>query len=293
MFKQSTSPRSSSANTGQHRSGWVKVTLGALILAALAGSLVYWKVSSAKKDEKKPNAEKIFEFASNDIALLGPRNMGLVIPISGSLRPVTQAMVKSKVSGEIAQVRVREGEYVAAGQVLVSIDTADLKARHDSQMAMVAESRAKLDLAKKNEENNRQLMAKNFISQTAFDSVANSAQVSEANYKSVAAQAAISERALGDAQIRAPFARHRRQARGQYWREGHRRCAGDAHCRFEPDGAGSTGAGQRYSQRQGGTGNRLQGGRFRRARVQGQGGAHQSSGRSRLALDFDFRHAGQ
>ncbi|MBL8525424.1 MAG: efflux RND transporter periplasmic adaptor subunit [Betaproteobacteria bacterium] len=207
MFKQSTPSSSrSTAIAGNNRSGWVKVTLGALVLALAGGSLAYWKISSAKKDEKKPNAEKIFEFASNDIALLGPRNMGLVIPISGSLRPVTQAMVKSKVSGEVAQVRVREGEHVTAGQVLVSIDTADLKARHDSQMAMVAESRAKLDLAKKNEESNRQLLSKNFISQTAFDSVANSAQVSEANYKSMVAQAAITERALADAQIRAPFA---------------------------------------------------------------------------------------
>jgi len=205
MFKQSTPSPSHHAVAGRSRAGWVKLTLGALVLAVTGGSLAYWKVSSAKKDEKKPNAEKIFEFASNDVAILGPRNMGLVIPISGSLRPVTQAMVKSKVSGEIARVPVREGEQVTAGQILVSIDTADLKARHDSQLAMMAESRAKLDLARKNEESNRQLLAKNFISQTAFDSVANSAQVSEANYKSMAAQAAITERALADAQIRAPF----------------------------------------------------------------------------------------
>lgn len=208
MFKQS-SPSLTASNA--RRSGWVKVTLGALLLALAGGSALYFTGSLAsltgggKKDEKKGPPDKIFEFASNDIALLGPRNMGLVIPISGSLRPVTQAMVKSKVSGEVAQVRVREGEHVTAGQVLVSIDTADLKARHDSQLAMMAESRAKLDLAKKNEENNRQLLAKNFISQTAFDSVANSAQVSEANHKSMAAQAAITERALADAQIRAPF----------------------------------------------------------------------------------------
>jgi RND family efflux transporter MFP subunit len=211
MFKQSTlSHQTSQRVPDSRRAGWVKVTLGALLLALAGGSTLYFTGSLAsftggKKDEKKGPPDKIFEFASNDIAILGPRNMGLIIPVSGSLRPVTQAMVKSKVSGEVAQVRVREGEHVTAGQVLVSIDTADLKARHDSQLAMMAESRAKLDLAKKNEENNRQLLAKNFISQTAFDSVANSAQVSEANHKSMAAQAAITERALADAQIRAPF----------------------------------------------------------------------------------------
>ena len=190
----------------RNRSGWTKVTVAALSAVLVIGTLAAWRVSSAKKEEKKPNAEKIFEFASNDVAVVGPQNLGLVIPVSGSLRPVLQAMVKSKVSGEVAQVHVREGERVAAGQVLVSIDTADLKARHESQAAMLAESKAKLDLARKNEQSNRQLLAKNFISQTAFDAVANSAEVSEANYRSVAAQAAITQRALADAQIRAPFA---------------------------------------------------------------------------------------
>jgi RND family efflux transporter MFP subunit len=187
------------------RSGWVKLTVAGITAALVVGSLVAWRASSAKKEEKRPDADKIFEFAANDVAILGPKNMGLVIPVSGSLRPVTQAMVKSKVSGEIAKVHVREGERVAAGQVLVSIDTSDLRARHDSQMAMVAESKAKLDLARKTEENNRQLLAKNFISQTAFDGVANSAEVATANFKSAQAQAAITERALADAQIRAPF----------------------------------------------------------------------------------------
>ncbi len=199
LFKSSPSSRLNS------RSGWVKVTVAGLSAALVIGSLVAWRASSAKKEEKKPGADKVFEFAANDVAILGPQNLGLVIPISGSVRPVLQAMVKSKVSGEVAQVHAREGERVTAGQVLVSLDTADLKARHDSQLAMVAESRAKLDLARKTEQNNRQLLAKNFISQTAFDSVANSAEVSEANHKAAAAQAAITQRALADAQIKAPF----------------------------------------------------------------------------------------
>ena len=199
LFKRSASLASNS------RQGWVRVAVAALSAILVIGSLVAWRVTSAKKEVPKSASEKIFEFASSDIATLGPQNLGLVIPVSGSVRPVVQAMVKSKVSGEVSRVHVQEGQSVVAGQPLISIDTADLKARHDSQLAMVAESRAKLDLARKNEENNRQLLAKNFISQTAFDSVANSAQVSEANYKSMAAQAAITERALADAQIRAPF----------------------------------------------------------------------------------------
>ncbi len=196
----------SSPRNPKARRGWVKFTVAGLTLVLVAGSLIAWRASSAKKEEKKPDADKIFEFAKNDIATVSAQNLGLVIPVSGSVRPVVQAMVKSKVAGEVSKVYVREGERVIAGQVLASIDTADLKARNDAQQAMVAETKAKLDLASKNEANNRTLLAKNFISQNAFDGVANSMQIAEANHQSTRAQAAITQRALADAQIRAPFA---------------------------------------------------------------------------------------
>ncbi|MEI6736909.1 MAG: efflux RND transporter periplasmic adaptor subunit, partial [Pseudomonadota bacterium] len=118
----------------------------------------------------------------------------------------SQAVVKSKVAAEVARVHVQEGERVAAGQILVSLDTADLRARHDAQQAVVAEMKARLDLAGKNEANNRQLLAKNFISQNALDAVTSSAEVARANLQSAEAQSAISQRALNDAAIRAPFA---------------------------------------------------------------------------------------
>jgi RND family efflux transporter MFP subunit len=100
---------------------------------------------------------------------------------------------------------VQEGQSVAAGSPLVSLDTADLKARHDAQMATVAEARARLDLATKNQANNKALLEKSFISQNAYDGVANSVQVAEANLKSAESQGAITRRAVEDAQVRAPF----------------------------------------------------------------------------------------
>ncbi|MBL8513780.1 MAG: efflux RND transporter periplasmic adaptor subunit [Betaproteobacteria bacterium] len=185
--------------------GWIKYAVLAAAVALAGGSYFAMKGGSApKKEEKKPD-DKVFELAAGDIAVLAPQNLGLSIPVSGTVRPVTQAMVKSKVSGEISQLHVREGERVAAGQVLVSIDTADLRARHESQQAMIAEAKARLDLAKKTEQNNRQLLAKNFISQTAFDSTVSSLEVAESNYKAAVAQGAITQKALADAQVRAPF----------------------------------------------------------------------------------------
>ncbi len=184
---------------------WVKPAVIALLIASLLGGLVAWRASNAKKVEPTKDEAKVFEFAQRDIASVSLRDLGNVIPLSGTLTPLTQAMVKSKVAAEVSKVHVQEGERVGAGQVLVSLDTQDLRARLDSQQAMVAEMKARLELAAKNEANNRQLVAKNFISQNALDAVASNAAVARANLVAAESQAAISQRALNDAAIRAPF----------------------------------------------------------------------------------------
>jgi RND family efflux transporter MFP subunit len=198
-------PASPPAGMNRSRRRWVKPSLAALTLLLIVGSLLAYRASAAKKDDKKSDADKVFEFTSADIAHLEQREFGQRIPVSGSVRPVVQAMVRAKVPGEVSRVLVREGERVAAGDILVALDTRDLQAQLDSALGSVAEARARLDLARKNEENNRQLLAKGFISQNAFDSVSNAVSVTSANVRTAEGQAAIARKALGDATIRAPF----------------------------------------------------------------------------------------
>ena len=184
---------------------YLKPALIALVAVALTASFFGLRASQAKKETQKTD-EKVFEFAAGDLAELQRVALGRQIPVSGSVRPLLQATVRSKVPAEVARVHVQEGQTVAAGSPLVTLDTADLKARYDAQAAAVAEARARLDLAKKNQANNKALLEKSFISQNAYDGVINTVHVAEANLQSADAQAAIAQRALGDAQVRAPFA---------------------------------------------------------------------------------------
>lgn len=193
--------------TRPKRRTWVKATASVVVLAAVAGSLVAWRASAAKKDDgKKPTAEKVFEFSANDMARLEARQIGKVIPVSGSMRPVLFATVKSKQAAEVASVQVKEGEHVKAGQLLLVLDTRDLKARVDSAQAALAEAKARLSLANKNQDTNAQLLAKNFISQNAVDTTQNAVDVAQANVNNTQAQLDIAKRALEDTQVRAPFA---------------------------------------------------------------------------------------
>lgn len=184
---------------------FLKPALAVVAVVAVVASLVGLRVSQANKEPEK-KAERTFEFAAGDLAELRREPLGRRIPVSGSMKPLLQATVRSKVPAEVAKVHIQEGQAVAAGSPLITLDTADLRARLDAQMAAVAEARARLDLARKNQANNKALLEKSFISQNAYDSVANSVQVAEANLKSAEAQAAIARRAVEDAEIRAPFA---------------------------------------------------------------------------------------
>lgn len=186
---------------------FLKPMLAVVAVVAVAATLMGLRVSSqANKEPEKKKEDRTFEFAAGDLAELRREPLGRRIPVSGSMRPLLQATVRSKVPAEVAKVHVQEGQAVAAGAPLFTLETADLRARLDAQMAAVAETRARLDLARKNQANNKALLEKSFISQNAYDSVANSVQVAEANMKSAEAQAAIAQRAVADAEIRAPFA---------------------------------------------------------------------------------------
>jgi RND family efflux transporter MFP subunit len=184
----------------------LKPALAVIAVVAVADTLVGMRVTAGKDPGKKPDgALRTFEFAPGDLAEMRREPLGRLIPVSGSLKPLLQATVRSKVPAEVARVHVQEGERIAAGAAIATLDTADLKARYDAQAAAVAEARARLDLARKNQANNKALLEKAFISQNAYDSAASSVQVAEANLQSVEAQAAIAQRALADAQVRAPF----------------------------------------------------------------------------------------
>src|SRR3954470_7469508 len=180
----------------------------ALAAAVAIGAAVFGLRSSVadKEAPKAPDAARTFEFAPGDIVELRREALGRQIPISGSIRPTLQATVRSKVAAEVARIHVQEGERIAAGAAIASLDTGDLLARHEAQAAVVAEGRARLDLAKKNQANSRALLEKSFISQNAYDSSDNAVQVALANLRRAEAQGAITQRALADAQIRAPFA---------------------------------------------------------------------------------------
>ena len=93
-----------------------RVTVGIValvIIGAIGGSVAMRLV---KKDEgPKGPAVVTLEFAPTDLVRVESRALARWLPVSGAVQPVRQATVKAKVSGDVRQVTVREGETVQAG----------------------------------------------------------------------------------------------------------------------------------------------------------------------------------
>ncbi len=201
-------PGNASLSTGwrQHlRRRWVHWGVGLLVVVAAGGGWVALRAGSSAASEPSKQPDKPIELAGTDLVQVGARALGRIVSVSGSINPVVAATVKSKLAAEVAQIHVQEGEAVHTGQLLATLETADIRARLDAQQAAVAESQAKLDLALKNQANNRQLLSQSFISQNAYDTAQNGVDVAQASVAAAKAQADIARRALTDTQVRAPF----------------------------------------------------------------------------------------
>ena len=182
-----------------------KPLIASFVAAAIVASLVGYRATQAKPDAKKEGPVTL-EFTPADVAVVEVKSLTRSIPFSGSLAPVVQTTVKSKVPGEVTRVLVREGEAVKDGQLLAQIDVTDLQSRLDAQVAALEEARARLMIAEKNRMNNQQLLRQKFISQNAYDTAESTFEASAASVRSQEAQLRIARKALDDAAVRAPFA---------------------------------------------------------------------------------------
>ena len=174
-----------------------------LAVAALA-SLAACGEGEAKVEEAKP-APPPAELVPADVAVVESKPLSRVLPLSGSLQPVVQAMVKSRVAGQLLSVTVREGQTVSKGTVLARIETRNQQAQVDSQRATAEKARADLAVAKLELDNNQRLLDKKFIAPTVVDTSRGSYAAAAAGVKAAEAMARLAEIGLEDAVVRAPI----------------------------------------------------------------------------------------
>src|SRR5689334_10005777 len=112
----------------------VILTVGVLLAVVAVGGMAMKRRSEPAKNPAIATATaapKTLELAASDLIAVAPREMRRTLPLTGQLRPSSQAVVRAKVAGEIVEMKVREGQAVKAGDVLARLEAADYKARVD------------------------------------------------------------------------------------------------------------------------------------------------------------------
>ncbi|MBS1186879.1 MAG: efflux transporter periplasmic adaptor subunit [Burkholderiaceae bacterium] len=173
-----------------------------LVCAVLIGLKRSPKTEAASAQAKVPAA---LEFQPADVTQVRLGDLRRTLPLSGSLRAVNQVPVKAKVSAEVREVLVREGETVKAGQVLIRMDASEYQAKLDQARGAWQAAQGQLDIATQTRNNNKALLEKNFISKNAFDNAQSQYQIAVSNVKSAKGAFDVAKKALDDTVIRAPI----------------------------------------------------------------------------------------
>ena len=177
--------------------------VGAVVVVAAAG---YAAVRGKRAEQRPAASTPVVEFLQNDLYIVEPGALEQMLPLTGSLAPLTEATVKAKVAGELVEVTVREGESVKQGQKLAVIDLTEVQARVAARQADLEAAKAQLVWAEKNRTTQKALLDKAFISQNAFDNIQSNYDVAVAKVRAAQADLVVAQKALGDAMLVAPFA---------------------------------------------------------------------------------------
>ncbi|HMR56443.1 MAG TPA: efflux RND transporter periplasmic adaptor subunit [Cyclobacteriaceae bacterium] len=123
--------------------------------------------------------------------LVTPQSISDKIEVPGSLLPAEETQIRTEVSGRVVRLNIQEGTTVKQGELLVKLFDQDLQ-------ASLKKLQVQLEIANKNEERLRDLLAINGISQQDYD-------LSKLNVENLKADIVSTQISISKTEIRAPY----------------------------------------------------------------------------------------
>ncbi len=189
------------------RARWI---LALVLLLAVAAAVVALRRGSTQTAASAARAASAptpaIELAAGDVATAAMAELSSLLQVSGGLKASRSALVKAKVAAELTELTVREGDRVAAGQLIGRLDATEFRWRLRQAEDQAAAAQAQLDIAKRTLANNQALVAQGFISRNALDTSESSAAGAAASLQAARAAAELARKAVADSEVRAPIA---------------------------------------------------------------------------------------
>ena len=167
-------------------------TILILVAAVALGYFAYKQFSAAPEQQASrggggPIAQKV----AVDVYVVSPAAFQNRIATTGTVLPNEDVELRSEISGRVTGINFKEGSRVRKGQLLLTVNDADLRAQLQK-----LESNQKL--YRDMEERQRTLLEKEYISAQEYDQVSNQLATATADIQALKAT-------LAKAYVRAPF----------------------------------------------------------------------------------------
>ena len=185
--------------------GWATAALVVLAIGLALGRAYKARNAPTPALAVSPAAGQI-ELAATDVTSIQLMDITQGLRVTGALKAVNAAIVKARVAGELQMLNVREGDTVAAGQVLAKIDPSEFQARLQQAQQQADAALAQIDIAQRQFANNKALVDQGFISKTALDTSLSNLQAAQATHRAALAFADIVRQSLNDTVLKAPIA---------------------------------------------------------------------------------------
>jgi len=118
---------------------------------------------------------------------------------------VRQTALAAQVAGSVVEIRVKAGDTVRAGQVLIRLDASAAEQAAASADAQTQAARASLDATTQDVERKQQLLSKHYISQAAFERAQAQFKTTQAQVAAQVAQARAAHAQSGYYIVTAPY----------------------------------------------------------------------------------------
>ena len=160
-------------------------------LVVLVSSIGLTLVSCGKRKPDSPPATATGPVRVLETVVVAWTERPLFEPSVGTVRPHRRAEISAKLTGRVLQMLAVPGQRAKEGDLLAEIDAGELR-------ASVERVRAARDQAKRDFERTSALLPKNAISQSEYEQA-------KSRYEGALASTDEAERALANAEVRAPF----------------------------------------------------------------------------------------
>ena len=134
------------------------------------------------------------------------RDITVTAEATGAVEPINIVEVKSKASGLITKMPVDVGTNVKAGDLLVQIDTHDVRSQYDQTIAAQRAAQAQLDVAAAQKKRSDELFKQEVITPQEHETATLAYANAQSSLVKARTDADIARQRLEDATVRAPVA---------------------------------------------------------------------------------------